>query len=156
MTLTEHYPTRLVCRLLDFPRCALYREPAAPVADEPALRQALQQLAGDWPTYGYRRLTAMLRREGYAVNSKRVRRLMAALGIQGEQPVRRQRTTNSEHPFPRYPNLVEGLKVVRPDQVWVADITYIRLEKDFVLLGGYHGYLYPEYPRLAPGAQPGG
>src|SRR5215468_1534354 len=134
MTLAEHYPARLVCRLLGFPRCALYRAAAPPAADAPALRGALVRLAGEWPTYGYRRLTAMLRREGHAVNGKRVRRLMAALGIQGRAPARRARTTNSDHPFPRWPNLVEGLAVVRPDQVWVADITYIRLQKEFVYL----------------------
>ena len=134
MTLAEHYPARLVCRLLGFPRCALYRAAAPPAADEPALRGALQRLAGEWPTYGYRRLTAMLRREGHPVNGKRVRRLMAELGIQGQAPVRRKRTTNSDHPFPRWPNLVEGREVVRPDQVWVADITYLRLQKEFVYL----------------------
>jgi putative transposase len=133
MSLAEHYPARLVCRLLDFPRCALYRQPAA-ADDEAELRQALLRLAGQWPTYGYRRLTATLKRERLLVNTKRVRRLMAELGIQGRAPVRRKRTTNSDHPFPRYPNLVEGLEVVRPDQVWVADITYIRLQRDFVYL----------------------
>src|SRR5262249_31182633 len=85
-------------------------------------------------TYGYRRLTALLRRAGQEVNSKRVRRLMAEMGIQGRQPVRRKRTTNSAHDFPRFPNLVANLEVVRPDQVWVADITYIRLRQDFVYL----------------------
>src|SRR5205823_11745686 len=49
-------------------------------------------------------------------------------------PLRRPRTTDSNHPFPRYPNLVEGLEVTHPDQVWVADITYIRLRKEFVYL----------------------
>jgi transposase InsO family protein len=134
MTLTEHYPIRRVCRLLDFPRSLLYHTPAAPAADEAALRAALLCLAGEWPTYGYRRLTAMLQRQGWTVNHKRVRRLMAALGILGRPPMRRARTTNSNHDFPRYPNLVEHLEVVRPDQVWVADITYIRLQCDFVYL----------------------
>jgi putative transposase len=59
---------------------------------------------------------------------------MHELGIAGEARQRRPRTTNSDHPFPRYPNLVEGLKVERPEQVWVADITYIRLRKEFVYL----------------------
>jgi transposase InsO family protein len=76
----------------------------------------------------------MLRREGHPVNAKRVRRLMADLGIQGQAPLRRKRTTDSNHAFPRSPNLVEGLEVVRPDQVWVADITYIRLRHGFVYL----------------------
>ena len=134
MTLTKHYPIRRICRLLDFPRSLLYHSPAAPAADEAALRAALLRLAGEWPTYGYRRLTAMLQRQGWTVNHKRVRRLMAVLGILGRPPVRRTRTTNSNHDFPRYPNLVEHLEVVRPDQVWVADITYIRLQCDFVYL----------------------
>jgi transposase InsO family protein len=134
MTLVEQYPARLVCRLLAFPRCQLYRQPAGPAADEAALRADLQRLAGEWPTYGYRRLTALLRREGWDVNGKRVRRLMAELGIQGTPPVRRKRTTDSNHAFPRYANLVENLEVVRPEQVWVADITYIHLRHEFVYL----------------------
>lgn len=134
MTLVEQYSARLVCRLLAFPRCQLYRQPAGPAANEAALRADLQRLAGEWPTYGYRRLTALLRREGWEVNSKRVRRLMAELGIQGTPPVRRKRTTDSNHAFPRYANLVENLEVVRPEQVWVADITYIHLRQDFVYL----------------------
>jgi transposase InsO family protein len=59
---------------------------------------------------------------------------MQEMGICGEAPARRVRTTDSDHPFPRYPNLVEDLEVVRPDQVWVADITYVRLKKEFVYL----------------------
>jgi transposase InsO family protein len=129
----QGYAARVVCMLLDFPRAGLYR-PAAPLEDESDLRAALVRLAGEWPTYGYRRLTAMLRREGQAVNSKRVRRLMGALGIQGQRPIRRKRTTDSNHAFPRFPNRVEGLKVRRPDQVWVGDITYIHLRQEFVYL----------------------
>jgi transposase InsO family protein len=134
MTLCQHYSARLVCRLLDFPRCQLYRQPSVPPDEGAPLRQALARLAGEWPTYGYRRLTEMLQREKFVVNSKRVRRLMKELGILGEPPVRRPRTTDSRHGFPRYPNLVKDLKVVRPDQVWVADITYVRLLKEFVYL----------------------
>jgi putative transposase len=134
MNLVGDYPTRLVCRLLDFPRCRLYRASADDTSAEAPLREALQRLAGQWPTYGYRRLTALLRREGREVNGKRVRRLMTAMGIHGLLPVRRKRTTDSSHDFPRFPNLVEGLEVVRPDHVWVADITYIRLRRDFVYL----------------------
>jgi putative transposase len=133
MALTPAYPVRLVCRATGWPRSSLYHQAATP-ADGGRLRQAVGRLAGEWPTYGYRRLTAMLRREGWRVNGKRVRRVMAALGIQGKAPPRRVRTTDSNHAFPRYPNLVEGLEVVRPDQVWVADITYVRLRSEFVYL----------------------
>jgi transposase InsO family protein len=134
MTLCQHYPVRLVCALLDYPRCYLYRLPAHVPSEETDLRLALQRLAGEWPTYGYRRLTALLRREGRRVNAKRVRRLMTALGIHGLLPTRRKRTTDSNHAFPRFPNLVQGLAIVRPEQVWVADITYIRLRDEFVYL----------------------
>ena len=83
MSLTPHYPARLVCRLLDFPRCQLYRTPGDAGEQDAPLREALTRLAGQWPTYGYRRLTALLRREGWAVNGKRVRRVLAAMGLQG-------------------------------------------------------------------------
>lgn len=59
---------------------------------------------------------------------------MKTMNLQAKKTMRRRRTTNSEHSFPRYPNLVELLVVQRPDQVWVADITYIRLDKEFVFL----------------------
>ena len=80
-------------------------------------------------------MTAQLRREGVGpVNGKRVRRLIGELGLASHAPVRRCRTTNSDHPYPRYPNLVAGLVVSQPDMVWVADITYVRLQREFVYL----------------------
>jgi putative transposase len=133
MKLASEYPVRLLCRALSCPRASLYRAPP-PAAGEADLRRAIERLAGAWPTYGYRRITAMLRREGRTVNGKRVRRAMAQLGLQGKAPPRRVRTTDSTHAFPRYPNLVEGLVVERPEQVWVADITYVRLRAEFVYL----------------------
>ena len=133
MALAADYPRRLICRATGWPRSSLYLRAAAR-ADEPGLRRAVERLAGRWPTYGYRRVTAMLRRAGWAVNGKRVRRVMAELGLAGQAPARRVRTTDSAHAFPRHPNLVEGLTVERPDQVWVADITYVRLRDEFVYL----------------------
>lgn len=134
MKLAKTYPIRLVCRLLRVPRSSIYYT-AQPVPDDEAmLKTVLLDLAGQWPTYGYRRLTAMMRRLDWPVNSKRVRRWMEELGIHGAPPTRTTRTTNSNHAFPRYPNLVQDLTITRPDQVWVADITYIRLRKEFVYL----------------------
>ena len=130
--LKDDYPTWLLCETLDVHRCNLYHEPR-PDEDRP-IKDALRELAGAWPTYGYRRLTAMLHRQGLQVNAKRVRRLMHELGICGEAPRRTPRTTDSSHAYPRFANLVEGLEVTHPDQVWVADITYIRLRKEFVYL----------------------
>jgi transposase InsO family protein len=133
MTLADTYPIRLVCRLLGVPRSSLYYTPR-PALDEAMLKTALLDLAAEWPTYGYRRLTAWMRRLGWPVNGKRVRRWMDELGLTGVAPVRTTRTTDSRHVFPRYPNLVKDLTIQRPDQVWVADITYIRLHHEFVYL----------------------
>ena len=104
MTLADTYPIRLVCRLLGVPRSSVYYTPQ-PAADEAMLKTALLDLAGEWPTYGYRRLTAMLKRLGWRVNAKRVRRWMDELNLAGAPPVRKTRTTDSGHAFPRYPNL---------------------------------------------------
>jgi len=131
--LVDEYPVRLICRATGWPRSTIYHE-SAPAADEGRLQGALGRLAARWPTYGYRRLTVLLRLEGWSINGKRVRRLLAEMGLQGKVPARRRRTTDSRHDFLRYPNLVEHLKVTRPDQVWVADITYVRLREELVYL----------------------
>jgi putative transposase len=134
MKLIGVYPVRVLCQLLNVPRSSVYyRAPEVPDADA-MFKAALLDLAGEWPTYGYRRLTVMMRRLDWPVNAKRVRRWMNELGINGAPPQRRRRTTNSNHAFPRYPNLVQNLEITRPNQVWVADITYIRLRHDFVYL----------------------
>ena len=133
MKLVPAYPVRLVCQVLGLPRSSYYYHPRA--RDEGKVKSAIQAVAGSWPTYGYRRITAQLRRDkGWTINGKRVRRLMQEMGIQGTIKRRKRRTTHSDHAFPRYPNLVQGLKVVRPDQVWVSDITYIHLRREFVYL----------------------
>ena len=134
MKLAETYPIRLVCRLLDVPRSSVYYANRHVPVDEAMMKTALLDLAGEWPTYGYRRLTAMMRRLDWPVNGKRVRRWMHELNLHGAPPPRKPRTTNSNHAFPRYPNLVKDLEITRPDQVWVADITYIRLRREFVYL----------------------
>jgi putative transposase len=134
MKLAGAYPIRVLCQLLDVPRSSVYYKPQSVPDAEAMFKAALLDLAGEWPTYGYRRLTAMMRREGWPVNRKRVRRWMDELGITGAPPKRTHRTTNSKHAFPRYPNLVQDLEITGPDQVWVADLTYIRLRRDFVYL----------------------
>lgn len=130
--LAQAHPVSVICAVLACPRSSYYYRPARD--SETALCEAVTALAAEWPTYGYRRLTALLQREGRAVNHKRVRRLMGDLGLQTKVKRKRKRTTDSHHPFPRYPNLLEGLRIGRPDQVWVADITYVRLGQGFVYL----------------------
>ena len=131
--LAQTYPVTVACGVLGCPRSSYYHRSVESV-EEAALRAAVKEVAAEWPTYGSRRITAQLRREGWLVNRKRVQRLMREMGLQGRVKRKKRRTTRSDHPFPRYPNRVQGLEVLRPEQVWVSDITYIRLRYDFVYL----------------------
>jgi putative transposase len=133
MKLAAVYPIRVVCRLLGTPRSSVYYTPT-PSPDDAMYKSTLLDLAAEFPTYGYRRLTVMMRRSGRRVNTKRVRRWMDELNLTGSPPARKIRTTDSRHSFPRYKNLVKDLDIQRPNQVWVADITYIRLQQEFVYL----------------------
>jgi transposase InsO family protein len=130
--MTESYPVTTVCEVLDVSRSSYYYQPAE--RDEQELRAAISNLAAQWPTYGYRRITAELRRADWKVNHKRVARLMRQMGLQVQPRRRKPWTTDSRHGWPRFPNLVLELAVTYPDQVWVGDITYIRLQRDFVYL----------------------
>jgi len=105
-------------------------------ADESSLCADLDQEAGRYPTYGSRRLSNQLRRAPYhyRVNRKHIQRLMRKKGLLRPVKRRKCRTTNSEHPYLRYPNLVKSLEITRPEQVWVCNITYVRLGNGFVFL----------------------
>ena len=133
MHLSQEYPIATLCQVLNYARSQVYYQPQSPT-DETEIKEAIVKLAGQHPTYGYRRITALLKRQGHEVNHKRVARLMREMGLVGKRPVKRKRTTNSNHEFKRYPNLVMDLAIERPDQVWVGDITYIRLQQEFVYL----------------------
>ena len=131
--LSPRYSISLLCQVLDCLRSAYYYHPHG--LDDTPLEEAIREVAGQWPTYGYRRVTVQIRRDRkWVVNTKRVRRVMRHLGLCGRLRRRKRCTTNGDHPFTRYPNLVAGLNVVRPDQVWVADITCVRLRGEFVYL----------------------
>lgn len=98
------------------------------------LRDAIQRIALEWPCYGRPRITAELRRQGWTVNPKRVYRLMREDNL---LCVRRRKftvTTDSSHERKVYPNLARDMVLTGVDQLWVADITYIRLETEFVYL----------------------
>jgi putative transposase len=138
------YPLSVICRVLHLPRGGVYgrerrvREGAAAATREAEVRAHIEQIATTWPTYGYRRVTAQLRREAepvHGTNSKRVRRRMRDLGVVGKAPTRRRaRTTDSDHPYPRFPTLVRDLVISHPDHVWVGDITAVALRLEFVYL----------------------
>ena len=130
--MAEHYPKAVVCRVLGVARSSHYHQPDSIRDNELCI--AITDVCEEFPCYGYRRVTAELKRRGWDVNRKRVARLLKNMDLQGKKVVRKRRTTNSEHSFPRYPNLVEFLVVQHPDQVWVADITYLRLKNGFVYL----------------------
>jgi len=93
----------------------------------------LKALAIENPGYGYRRMTEAIRRERL-VNNKRVRRVMTRLGLLVRPRRRWIRTTNSDHGLPVFANLLRGLRIERINQVWAADLTYIRLGHGFVYL----------------------
>lgn len=98
------------------------------------LRDRLEQLALKFPRYGYRRMTAQLRREGWQVNRKRVLRLMRESSLLVQRRRRFVRTTDSHHALPVFPNLLAEFKATGIDQVWVSDIIYIRVLTGFAFL----------------------
>ena len=130
--LSDDYSVSLACDLLECSRSSYYYQPK--LKDETEVKSAIESVAAEWPTYGYRRVTKQLHRQEWVVNKKRIQRLMREMGLQVKIKRKARKTTNSEHDFPRYPNLVQDLEIVRPDQVWVSDITYIRLRCEFVYL----------------------
>jgi putative transposase len=122
------------CQLVDLPRSSYYYVSHKP--DESQLEQDLKTVAGQFPRYGSRRLFRQLRRApyGYSLGRYRMRRLMREHNLLQKVKRKQYKTTNSDHPYPRYANLVQDLEITHPDQVWVCDITYIRLFQEFVFL----------------------
>lgn len=110
------------------------------------MRDLIEQVALEFPRYGYRRMAVELRRRGASVNHKRVLRLMREenLLVQARQFCR---TTNGAHRYGRCPNLIRGLAIARLNQVWCADSTDVRLRRDFA----YLAVLRDSYPRAIRG-----
>lgn len=125
-----------LCQSLGLSRTSYYRglgpEPSAERDME--LRDRIQRIALEWPSYGYRRICFELEREGVIANHKRVRRLLREDNLLCVRKRRFCLTTDSEHGLPLYENLVPGLVVQGLDELWVADITYLRLREEFVYL----------------------
>ena len=120
------------CRLLKIARSTLYYRPAPVSADDLQVMRQLDKQYLATPFYGARRMVAVLRRGGFAVNRKRVRRLMQVMGIEA---IYQKPNTSRRHPEHKvYPYLLRGMMIERANQVWCADITYIPMAKGFVYL----------------------
>ena len=116
-------------------RASFYRfnEDTKPYRDMD-LRDAIQRIALEWPSYGRPRITAELRRRGWTVNAKRVYRLLREDNLLCVRKRKFVVTTNSNHGLRVYPNLARDMVLTGVDQLWRADITYIRLREEFVYL----------------------
>jgi putative transposase len=126
-----HVSIRHQCELLHLARSGLYYEPVEVSAGELALMKQIDELHLKCPFFGSRQITATFHRRGMEINRKRVQRLMRIMGLWGQVPGPHTSKPHPEHPI--YPYLLRNLDIVRPDQVWAADITYIPLA---------HGWAY--------------
>lgn len=133
-------PLQRICQLLGLSRSWLYAGLDSCLQDQSReeervrLRDAVEDVCADFPGYGYRRVTHHLSREGWQVNHKRILRVMREESLLCHLKRRWVPTTDSEHGLRIYPNLLLDLEVDALDQVWMADITYIRLRQRFLYL----------------------
>ena len=137
MSLQGSLSIERMCKLVGVSRATFYRslQDQQPVEEEMEVRSAIQEIAlAHRRRYGYRRITAELRRRGMPVNHKRVLRMMREDNLLAVQPRAFVVTTDSGHGFEVYLNLAGRMKLTGIDQLWVADITYIRLKAEFVYL----------------------
>jgi putative transposase len=125
-----------LCAMTGLNRAGFYRWrlPRQGIPVEMELRDEMQKIALESPSDGYRRITAELRRRNFGVNHKRVLRMMREDNLLCARRRAFVTTTDSGHDLPIYPNLAAGMELTAVNQLWVADITYIRLREEFVYL----------------------
>ena len=136
--LRTEFAVKDVCRVLGVPRSSYYRKPAE---REAACRaeKAIVQVTGEHPMYGTRRVSAQLRRPPHelVVNRKQAQRVMRERNLLAKARQYKTKTTDSKHDYRRFPNLVKSLPITQPNQVWVADITYVRLPGNVRIPGSF-------------------
>jgi putative transposase len=120
------------CQLLGLPRSSFYYEPARETPENLKLMRLIDEHYTACPFYGSRRWTAWLKGEGHEVNRKRVQRLMRLMGLEAIYPKPRLSAADRQHKV--YPYLLRDVAIVRPDQVWSTDITYVPLTCGFMYL----------------------
>jgi putative transposase len=125
-------PVSAQCRLLKVARSTLYYQPVPAGSDELAVMRRIDELHLEYPFYGSRRMSVVLRDDGWVVNRKRAQRLMRVMEL--EALYQKPNTSRSRPDHKVYPYLLRGLIIDRPNQVWCADITYIPMAKGFVYL----------------------
>ncbi|MDE0084335.1 MAG: IS3 family transposase [Candidatus Poribacteria bacterium] len=131
-TLRKEYSMRQICETLGFNKSTFYYQPKIDTSED-ALRAEIQRLATAYPTYGYRRITKLLATEGHTVGYKRVARLMKEdnLSVSVKRVCQTTNSLEGSHPWV---NRLQTLEISRCNQVWVGDITYVRLKKRFIYL----------------------
>lgn len=127
----EDLSLRCQCELLSLNRSTMYYKPRG-LFEDTALANEMHQLWHEMPFYGYRRMTAELRRRGHPVNGKRVLRLMKEMHLEALYPKPKTSLKGKEHKI--YPYLLKDVEVVAPNEAWCTDITYLKLPSGFIYL----------------------
>jgi len=144
MSMASHeFSLPVLCDAIGLARSSFYYKSQR--ADDRELRSDIEGVCLRYTRYGYRRVLGRLQRKGYRVGHNRVNRLMGEMDLSRR---RRIRTTSSDGSHPKYPNLLKDLAVIRPDQVWCADITYIPLANNGTV---YLAFLIDVFTRMVRG-----
>jgi putative transposase len=122
-----------MCQLLHLNRSGLYyKQKSSDNVSDTRLANDILAVYEEYPFYGYRKIHATLIRNGHAVNRKKVQRLMQCIGLRAVQPQKCTSIRNKSHPI--YPYLLHDIEIMRPNQVWQVDLTYIKIRGGFVYL----------------------
>ena len=119
---------------MNLARSTFYSSPMGQQPKDAQIIEKIAEICVEYPRYGYRRVTIQLRREGFVVNHKKALRIMREQGLSVRPQRRYVATTDSSHDGPIFPNLAKSFVPIGPNQLWVADLTYIAIARSFVYL----------------------